>query len=217
MGKILDFKTKYAEKIFAIDPAFSKQGHCGWAILNLDAALFGGNKNKPFIHQCGILQPFSSESSLTTMNDLCKKLVEIWKNDSGYTREPTAIIVERPVIYPGSPVRFSSIEKLNIFVGMLLRSLVPKFQISPSPNEWKGNRPKEETEKEIMSLLGFNDKAALQRDLQTIKTFQRHNLFDALGLGIYAGRVLNRKISAPEMVNLDEESRFYESLYSSVG
>lgn len=211
MAKILDFKTKYASKIFAIDPAFSKQGCCGWAILNLDAAIFGGTINKPFLHRAGILQPFSSESSLGTMNELCKKLTEIWRTDAGYSREPTAIVVERAVNYPGSSVSFSSIDKLNILVGMLLKSLSPIQQISPTPNEWKGSFQKEETEAEIISLLSFYDKAALERDLQGTKAYQRHNLFDAIGLGLYGARVLLKKITAPQMMNYDRDSRFYES------
>lgn len=216
MGKILDFKTKYTNKIFAIDPAFSKTGNCGWAIINLDAEIFEGIKNKPFIHKCGTLQPFSSESSLKTMNDLCKKLVEIWKKNEGYIREPTAIIVERPINYPGSPVRFASIGKLNIFVGMLLKSLFPRMQISPSPNEWKGNSKKENTEKEILDLLTHNDKITLKRDINLTKLFQRHNIFDAIGLGIYGARVLTKKISPPDMIYFNDESRFYDTISTSV-
>jgi hypothetical protein len=212
MARVIDFKTKYEEAIFAIDPAFSQQGHCGWAIINTNAAIFGGIENKPFIKSCGIIQPFSSESSLRTMNDLCKKLVEIWRNEAGYSREPSAIIVERPVIYPGSPVRFSSIEKLNIFVGMILKSLSPKIQLSPSPNEWKGNQKKEDTENKIISMLSFNDRTVLERDLKNIKVPHRHNLFDALGLGIYAAHVLNKKIAPPNMIHLDEDAKFYASL-----
>lgn len=212
MGSILDFKPRYVKKAFCIDPAFSHKGCCGWAIINLDAAMFGGVMNKPFIDQCGVLQPFSSESSLRTMNDLRKNLIEIWRNNSGYSREPSVIIVERPVTYPGSPVRHASIEKLNLFVGTLLTSLAPKFQLSPSPNEWKGNKSKEQTEAEIISLLSFNDRTALERDLRCIKAYQRHNVFDAIGLGIYGAQVITKKISPPEMIHFDEDSKFFESM-----
>lgn len=212
MGSILDFKPRYAKKIFSIDPAFSHNGCCGWAIINLDAALFGGVMNTPFISECGVLQPFSSESSLRTMNDLCRKLTEIWRNNSGYSREPSVIVVERPVIYPGSPVRFASIEKLNLFVGMLLKSVAPKYQLSPIPNEWKKNKSKEETQTEIISLLSFNDQTALERDLKSIKAHQRHNVYDAIGLGVYAANVITKKLSPPEMIHFDKDSEFFESV-----
>ncbi len=212
MNNILDFKPKYAKKIFSIDPAFSHNGCCGWAIINLNATMFGGVMNTPFISQCGIIQPFSSESSLRTMNDLCKKLTDIWRNDSGHSREPSALVVERPVIYPGSPVRHSSIVKLNVFVGMLLKSLAPIYQLSPTPNEWKKTKSKEETEAEILGLLNFNDRIALERDFKNIKGYQRHNVYDAIGLGVYGAQVVTKMLAPPEMIYFNEDSKFFESM-----
>ena len=76
------------------------------------------------------------------MNDICKKIEEIWRHDSGYSEEPAVLVIEQPEIYPNSPVRFSNISDLSIFVGMLLCSLSPKLTLAPTAREWKGNKKK---------------------------------------------------------------------------
>jgi hypothetical protein len=217
MGKILDFKTKYVDKVLAIEPSFSTHGRCGYSLINLDADIFGGIQNKPFLHKCGVLEPFSSESSLGTMNSLCKALIEVWRSDNGYCREPMVIVVGRPIHYSGSPVSISAIEKLNVFVGMLLMSLSPKTQISPNPNEWRGNQTNAQTEAQITALLDFNSMNALMRELNCIKMLQRHNVFDAIGLGLYGARVLSNKISRPEMIDHDKDAQFYDRNYGTAG
>lgn len=194
MARILDFKTKYADKIFAIDPSFSENGGFGWGIINRNAKILGGEENVPVIHQSGILKPFSSESNFMAMDDLCQKLINVWRSDSGYSREPAILVIEQPEIYPGSPVRFSSITDLSIFVGMLTCTLSPALTLLPTPREWKGNKKKSDTQCEIENIADYYSKKALKRDLEAITTFKRHNIYDALALGIYGAEVdLGRK------------------------
>lgn len=200
MAKILDFKTKYAPKIFAIDPGFSKSSALGWSMINVEAELFGGITNKPHIDRCGILKPFSNESNLATMNDLCDGFIDIWRKDSGYSREPTLLVVELPIIYPGSPVAYRCISDLILFAGMLVKSLSPQMTIMPTPNEWKGNNKKNLTQESVINGLDFYSKKALERDLESIALDKRHNVFDALGLGIYGGNILAKKQPLPRMV-----------------
>lgn len=189
MSRILDFKTQYAEKIFSIDPSFSKQGGLGWSIINRNAESFGGNKNMPIIHRSGLLKPFSSSSNLMNMEELCEKFTAIWRNDAGYSREPAILVVEQPEIYPGSPVRFSSLTDLSIFVGMIINSLSPKLTLVPTPREWKGCKKKAETQAEIESISEYNSKKALKRDLEMVALHDRHNVYDALAIGIYGAEV----------------------------
>jgi hypothetical protein len=189
MAKILDFKTKYVEKVFSIDPSFSKQNGLGWSIINRDAEFFGGKTNAPIIHRSGILKPFSTASNLMAMDELCDKFIEIWRHDSGYSREPAVLVIEQPEIYPGSPVRFSNLTDLSIFVGMLVNGLSPRLTLAPTPREWKGNKKKADTQAEIENISDFHSKRALKRDLDMVATHVRHNIFDALGLGIYGAEV----------------------------
>lgn len=189
MSKILDFKTKYEQKIFAIDPSFSEQGGFGWGIVNRNAQSFGGEENVPIIHRSGLLKPFSSDSNLIAMDELCQKLVAIWRNDCGYSKEPTILVIEQPEIYPGSPVRFSSLTDLAIFVGMLSCALSPALTLLPTPREWKGSKKKSETQCEIENISDYHSKRALKRDLEMVALHKRHNIYDALGIGIYGAKV----------------------------
>jgi len=216
LGKILDFKPKYVPKVFAIKPDFSMDGAFSWAIINTDADIFNGVMNKPIIDRCGVIKPFSSAFCLRTMNELCQSSVEIWRQVVGESREPNAIIVERPVNYSEIGPRTTAIDKLNIFVGMLLMSLSPKYQYSPSPFEWKGRQKDEDTHSQIMKMLSFNDINALERHLQNIKILQKYHVFNAIGLGIYGARVFNKENPPPEMVHFDKDSQFFESIAASV-
>lgn len=189
MAKILDFKTKYAPKIFAIDPGFSTKGGCGWAMINTNAEYFGKELNVPVIHRSGVIKPFSTASNLITMSDICKKIEEIWRHDSGYSEEPAVLVIEQPEIYPNSPVRFSNISDLSIFVGMLLCSLSPKLTLAPTAREWKGNKKKADTQVEIEKIQDYHSKKALERDFSMIAIHNRHHIYDALGLGIYGAEV----------------------------
>lgn len=190
MGAIKDFKTIYSNQILSIDPSCSVSGGLGYAVINMDAEIFGGSKNKPFISHCGNITPFSADSRLITKEELCNKLVEIWHQSAGFSREPFAVVVEKAVIYPGSPVRLSDIEHLIEFVGMLTRSFRPKWKFTPLVREWKGNKPKSETRDYVTSILDFRSKQVLERDLGSIPIGKRHNVFDAIGLGIFAAEVL---------------------------
>ncbi len=189
MSQILNFKTKYEQKIFAIDPSFSEQGGFGWGIVNRNAQSFGGEENVPIIHRSGLLKPFSSDSNLIAMDELCQKLVAIWRNDCGYSKEPAILVIEQPEIYPGSPVRFSSLTDLAIFVGMLSCALSPALTLLPTPREWKGSKKKSETQCEIENISDYHSKRALKRDLEMVALHKRHNIYDALGIGIYGAKV----------------------------
>lgn len=199
MSKVLDFKPRYANKALSLDPAFSASGGLGWAIINLDAELFGGVQNIPHIHRCGLIKPFSTDSNLNTMNELCLKVVDIWRNDSGYSVEPSLLVVELPVIYPNLHIKPSSIRDLILFAGMLTQTLQPKMQLTPTTGDWKGNQTKEKTQQLIIESLDFHSQRALKRDLESIALDQRHNVFDAIGLGIYGARVFKEQNPLPKM------------------
>lgn len=197
MGKSIELKSKYNNQILSIDPSCSVSGGLGYAIINFDAEIFGGPKNKPLITHCGNITPFCADSRLITKESLCDKIVDIWQHHAGFTREPFAVVIEKAVIYPGSPVRHSDISNLNDFVGMLSRSFRPKWKFTPLVNEWKGNKPKSETKEHVVSVLDFRSKKALERDLECIPLGKRHNVFDAIGLGIFAAEVLLKRKPMP--------------------
>lgn len=197
MGTILDFKSKYKNQILSIDPSCSVSGGLGYAILNMDAQIFGGSKNKPFVSHCGNITPFCTDSRLITKEELCNKVVEIWQHHAGFSTEPFALAIEKPAIYPESQVRHSDITNLIEFVGMLSRSFRPKWKFTPLIREWKGDKPKSETREYIMSILDFYSKKALERDLSCVPTGKQHNVFEAIGLGVFAAEVLLKQKPMP--------------------
>lgn len=199
MAKILDFKTKYASKIFAIDPAFSTKKECGWAIINTNAEYFGQELNVPAIHRSGIIKPFSTASNLANMNDICKKIEQIWRNDSGYSLEPTILVIERPEISNKSTTKISDITDLSILIGMLICSLSPKLILIPTATEWKYNKEKIDTKIEVEKIKDYHSKKALERDLSKISIHNRHYIYDAICLGIYGSQVESGIKSTPRL------------------
>ncbi len=197
MAKILDFKTKYEPKIFAIDPAFA--GVLGWAILNQQPEIFGGIKNKPLIHRSGILKPFSNECSLRNMKELSHKLKEIWHADSGFSSEPSVLVIEQPDMYRGSPVNPRSLLDLASFVGEIAANFSPRNVLRPTPKEWKQNKSKDSTKDELLKICDSTGLKNIQRDIDSIALDKQHNVFDAMGLGLYGLRVMNNQLPPPRL------------------
>jgi hypothetical protein len=200
MARIKDFKPKYVPKILAIDPAFSfKSTGCGVAIINKHPQCFGGPAKKPIVHRTMVIQPFSSESSLRNMIELANRTKDIWLEDEGYSSFPESIVIERPVIYPGSPVAPMTLMDLTLFVGALTQIVNCEEILLPTPREWKANQQKAETKDEIDSLCDSYSKKNIIRDLESIALHKRHNAYDAIGLGIYAIKVQIGQLPRPRM------------------
>jgi hypothetical protein len=194
--KFEDFEPKYAPMIFAIDPAFSFYSTgCGYAFLNINTEC----NSKALFHRTGIIQPFSNESSLGNMLELASKLKRVWEETVGFSSQPRAVVIERPIIYPGSNVKFSSITDLNILTGIFVSTFNPGAILVPCPAEWKGNKPKETTKDEVITLCNRYSLKNIERDLGEIAPHKRHNAFDAMGIGIYGMKVLKGDKPLPRL------------------
>lgn len=194
--RIEDFKPKYSSMIFAIDPAFSFYSTgCGYAFLNIN----GEENNEALFHRTGIIQPFSNESSLGNMLELASRLKQVWEETVGFSSQPRAVVIERPIIYPGSQVKFSSITDLNILTGIFVSIFNPGAILVPCPAEWKGNKPKETTKDEVITLCNRYSLKNIERDLSGIAPHKRHNAFDAMGIGIYGMKVLKGEKPLPRL------------------
>ncbi len=200
MPRLIELEQKFAPKVLAIDPAFSfKSTGCGVAIINKNPQCFGGPAKRPIIHRTGVIQPFSSESSLGNMHELANRIRGIWKEDEGYSSFPETIVIERPVIYPNSPVAPMTLMDLTLFVGALTQILEYEEILLPTPKEWKSGQQKAETKEEIDAICDSYSKRNIVRDLESIALHKRHNAYDAMGLGIYALRVLSGQLPPPRM------------------
>lgn len=190
MAIIKDFKIKHSEKIFTIDPGVSSQNGTGWAIGHAKASTFGGTKNLPFLQCTGIVTPFSSVPLMPAIMELGDKIIEIWRQNEGFSNNPLAVVIELPMFFTNSFVNPNSIRDLTLFTGSLLRALKPKNLYLPSAPEWKGRQKKEDTKFLVNSNLDFHSDRALRRDLAGYPTYKQHNIYDAIGLLLYGGQIL---------------------------
>jgi hypothetical protein len=189
MGKVVDFKAQYAQKVFAIYPTFLEKGWLGWGIINRNAEHFGGEENVPLIHRSGIIRVFSTASNLINMDTLCEQFISIWRHDSGYSKEPAVLAIEQPDIYPDLPSNFSGLVDLSILVGMLTYVLHPRLTLIPTTLEWRGTKQKSDIKAEIENINDYHSKKALKRDLEMVALQNQHQIYDALGIGIYGVEV----------------------------
>lgn len=133
------------------------------------------------------------------MYELATRLKEIWHEECGFSCEPDVLVIERPVIYPGSPVKPISLMDLTLMVGMLIQILKPKSILVPTPNEWKAHKDKECTKNEVINFCDAFTKRNIQRDLASIRLTLQHNVYDAVALGIYGIKVIRNELPPPRM------------------
>jgi hypothetical protein len=199
VSKQKDFATKYAPKVFAISPASSFKGSgCGWSIINCDARSYGGNKNSPLVLRSGILKPFTDLPSLSNMTEFAHKFERIWQEDSGFSRQPKTVIIEKPGVDLGSSSNPESIRDIAIFVGVLMKIFAPELILAPGAHEWSATTSKESLKKEILDRSDKISLSNIKRDMDYIALHNRHNVYDAIGLGIYGGHVTNNQLPLPE-------------------
>lgn len=106
--------------------------------------------------------------------------------------EVETVVMELPQVYPGArsndPNDLISIAYAGGVVSGYFGPYVARETLSP--NAWKGQVPKGVTESRVCGILAQFELDRLVRDLGPISESLRHNLFDAIGLGLVAcGRV----------------------------
>lgn len=199
MSKQKDFAIKYASKVFAINAAFSFKGKgCGWSIINCDAQTYGGNKNSPLVLRSGNFKPFADLSTLPNMIDIAHKLERIWQEDSGFSKQPKTVIIEKPGIDHSASLNPESIRDIAIFTGILIRVFAPELILAPAPKEWRLNKSKEDIKKEILDHSDQISLNNINRDMKYLALHNHHNVYDTIGLGIYGGHVTKNQLPLPE-------------------
>ncbi len=98
-----------------------------------------------------------------------------------------AVVMERPRSYPGSPVRENDLLDLTA-AGMAVASRLarPGERVQlVDPQAWKGQVPKPITRARIIAKLSPGELSRLEQCL-TAPGGERHNLYDAIGIGLHA-------------------------------
>lgn len=97
------------------------------------------------------------------------------------------VAMERPRSYPGSPVRENDLLDLmaaGMEVAAQLKRPLETVQLV-TPAEWKGQVPKPITKKRIEGKLSQAERMRLGSCLLLAPVGERHNLFDAVGIGLF--------------------------------
>lgn len=103
------------------------------------------------------------------------------------TGTPCLVIIERPQIYPNQPVPPNDLITLAIMVGRYaaLAEEADHEVKTVLPHEWKGNLPKEISHARTLKALRAEELAVVQQADQSVAKGKRHNMLDAVGIGVY--------------------------------
>lgn len=102
---------------------------------------------------------------------------------------PVEIVGEKPQVYRGSKADPDDLLQLAGALGAVaghLRGvgLLAAETWTPTPRQWKGNRPKEVTSAAAMRALTPEETLRLNDCLATVNEAARHNAMDAVALGL---------------------------------
>ena len=148
-------------EILAIDPGLQATG---WAVLS--------DKTGALL-ACGIAQPFAQVSQTHSIAELRLKILKIWEERVGFSKNPAVLAVEMDNSIP-----------LSVMSGLLWASFSPGRCYLPKSATWKT------TQEQIMAGLDMRAKKVLAEDLHVIPKHLRHNVYDAIGIGQWAFKQL---------------------------
>lgn len=166
--------------IFSIDPGYSFRNGAGFAIFD--------NESYKLI-ACGLVRLFAPG-----MDDHCasieiaNKLKQTWEEHVGFSFDPVYLVVEGQQIYPCLKINPDPLLKLARLTGMIIRDYdtPEKNVLVPQARQWKGNAGKINTEEAIIQKLDTWSIKRLNHDLEYVPKFLHHNVYDAVGLGLWA-------------------------------
>lgn len=172
--------------ILTIDPDYSYEKGTGFAI-------FEGNTHR--LKACGLIRPSSPylESHDSTI-EIADQVRKKWEEEVGFSFDPKIICIEHPLAYfVRNGIRLTS--QSLIMLGVLATRIEERFSaetvLRPYPHAWKNDESKEEMRALVLENLSQWSLAALKEGLSKVPHHLHHNIFDAVGLGLWA-------------VNLDE-------------
>lgn len=169
------------EDILAIDPGCSFTNGAGWA-------LFSEGRLK----HCGVVAPFAAGiDSKQSCMEVLEKLSKQWETLIGFHIKPELLCLESPIAYPSYSQRIDtkSLDNIHFLNGMLSERFNPRELLTPTPYQWKQNKPKDIHREEIIAGLDPYSKRVLTEALKEIPRSKWHNVIDAVGLGLYASAI----------------------------
>ena len=166
------------EDILAIDPGYSFTNGAGWALFSKDRLKY-----------CGVETPFAAGlDSKQSCLEVLEKLSKQWETLIGFHKRPELLCLESPINYPrySQKIDTRSLDNIHFLNGMLSERFTPKELLTPTPYQWKKNKPKDIHREEIIAALDPKSRHVLSESLKSIPRSKWHNAIDAVGLGLYA-------------------------------
>lgn len=102
---------------------------------------------------------------------------------------PSHTVIEKPRIYPGAKQKARAEDVITLAVragewGGRLEHLSTIRYVEP--HQWKGSVPKEIHQPRIWAKLNDKEKSILDKACQGMAPSKRHNVIDAVGIGLWA-------------------------------
>jgi hypothetical protein len=175
--------------ILAIDPGYSFSNGTGYAI-------FDHKTHK--LKSCGLIRPFApgleSHSSVIEMADKVKRK---WEEEVGFSYDPKVLCIEHPqacFIKNGVMVNSNSIIMLAVLGARIEERFKPETLLRPHPSEWKKRLNKDQTKNWVLETLEPWSLKALEKGLESVTPHRQHNVFDAIGIGLWSIDKIKNKL-----------------------
>lgn len=167
--------------ILSIDPGYSHDNGTGFA-------LFDDTTYR--LKSCGLIRLFAPglESHASTI-EIADKVKKTWEEKVGFSYDPKILCIEHPLACftkQGVRVNSKSIIMLAILCTRIEERFKAKTPLRPYPHIWKKRGTKEETKALVLDTLGQCSLRALKEGLLSVPPHLHHNVFDAVGLGLWA-------------------------------
>lgn len=167
--------------ILAIDPGYSYSNGTGYAI-------FDDKTHK--LKTCGLIRPFAPGlESHTSIIEIANKVRRKWEEEIGFSYDPKILCIEHPqtcFIKNGVRVNPNSIIMLAVLSVRIEERFKAKTPLRPYPSEWKNRLTKDQSKNLILENLDGWSTKALESGLSSVSPHLRHNVFDAVGIGLWA-------------------------------
>ncbi len=167
--------------ILTIDPGYSHENGTGYAIFD-DKTLR--------LKTCGVIRPFAAgmENHASTI-EIADKIRRVWEKEIGFSYDPKILCIEHPLACftrQGVRVNSKSIIMLAILCTRIEERFSAKTLLRPYPHVWKKRQNKEQTKAFVLETLGEWSRKTLYEGLVDVMPSIQHNIFDAVGLGLWA-------------------------------
>ena len=153
-------------RLIAIDPGVKL---CGWALFS-----------EGHLSRCGLVRTKAREIDGQAAH-LTLQLAQLFP----YHHPDCTLIIERPEVYrqrhlKGDP---NDLISIAIVVGAIMHTFISSRVRAPLPKEWKGQVPKEVSERRMMRKLSPEELDLMVLCLKGVPRSLRHNVTDAVALG----------------------------------